>query len=108
MALSILHRLTGIALAIGTLLLIYWLWAAARGPDAYAGARAFLTSWFGVLLLFGWSVAFYYHLFNGIRHLFWDAGKGFDLATARASGMAVVIATIAASAVTWLVVATTR
>jgi succinate dehydrogenase / fumarate reductase cytochrome b subunit len=108
MALSILHRITGIGLAIGTLLLIYWLWAAASGPDAYAAARAFLTGWFGVLLLIGWSAAFYYHLFNGIRHLFWDAGKGFELRTGWLSGMAVVTGTVAATAVTWIVVATTR
>lgn len=108
MALSILHRITGIGLAVGTLLLVYWLWAAARGPDAYAAARGFLTSWLGVLLLFGWSAAFYYHLFNGVRHLFWDAGKGLDLPTARASGMAAVAAAAAATVLTWVIVAVTR
>lgn len=108
MALSIIHRVTGIGLAIGTLLLIYWLWAAARGPDAYAAARGFLTSWLGVLLLIGWSAAFYYHLFNGIRHLFWDAGKGFDLRTGWLSGIAVAAAAAGATVLTWIVVAVTR
>lgn len=108
MALSILHRATGIALAAGTLLLIYWLWAAASGPNAYAAARAFLAGWLGVILLIGWSAAFYYHLFNGIRHLVWDTGKGFELKTARASGYIVVAAAAAATALTWIAVAVSR
>lgn len=108
MALSILHRATGVALAVGTLLLVYWLLAAALGPEAYRGARAFLTSWFGVILLIGWSAAFYYHLFNGIRHLTWDAGKGFELRTARASGYAVVAVSALATILTWIAVAVSR
>lgn len=108
MALSILHRATGIALAVGTLLLTYWLVAAAMGPEAYAGARRFLTGWIGVILLMGWSAAFYYHLFNGVRHLLWDTGRGFELKTARASGYAVFAAAVVATAFTWLVVAVTN
>ena len=97
MALSILHRATGIALAAGTLLLVYWLWAAASGSSAYANANALIGSWFGRLCLLGWSASLFYHLFNGIRHLAWDAGKGFELKTARFSGMLVLAATIAAT-----------
>lgn len=103
MALSILHRLTGIVLAAGTVLLVYWLWSAAGGPESYARAQALIGGWFGRLCLFGWTVALFYHLFNGIRHLAWDAGKGFELRTAYASGLAVAAATIAASVVTWAV-----
>jgi succinate dehydrogenase / fumarate reductase cytochrome b subunit len=102
MSLSILHRVTGCALAVGTLLLIYWLWAAASGPETYFRANAFIGGWFGRLLLFGWTVALFYHLFNGIRHLLWDAGKGFELRTAWLSGMFVVGATAAATILAWI------
>jgi len=108
MALSILHRATGIALAVGTLLLIYWLWAAASGPAAFAAARALIGSWFGQICLLGWTVALFYHLFNGIRHLFWDAGRGFELKTARLSGMFVLAATAAATILVWVVGYTVR
>jgi succinate dehydrogenase / fumarate reductase cytochrome b subunit len=103
MALSILHRITGIVLAAGTLLLIYWLWAAASGPAAYADARELVGGWFGRLCLFGWTLALFYHLFNGIRHLVWDAGRGFELRTAYFSGLAVVAATVAAAFLTWII-----
>lgn len=102
MALSILHRFTGIALAAGTLLLVYWLWAAASGQQTYFRANLLIGSWFGRLLLFGWTAALFYHLFNGIRHLFWDAGKGFELRTGYLSGVAVVIATFAATTLAWV------
>src|SRR5688500_2907199 len=78
MVMSILHRITGVALAVGTLLLIWWLVAAAAGPDAFATAQDFLGSILGRLLLLGWSWALFYHLCNGIRHLAWDAGWGFE------------------------------
>ena len=88
--LSILHRITGVALAVGTILLVYWLIAAASGPEAFASAEAFFGSWLGRILLFGWTFALYFHLSNGIRHLFWDAGFGFELKTVYASGWTVV------------------
>jgi succinate dehydrogenase / fumarate reductase, cytochrome b subunit len=99
--LSITHRATGIALAAGTLLLVWWLVAAASGPQAFATVQGFMGSWFGLLLLLGWSASLFYHLANGIRHLFWDAGIGFELKTAYASGWAVVIATAALTAIAW-------
>jgi len=101
--LSITHRLAGVALAVGTLLLVYWLVATASGPAAYAHAQAFIRSWFGMLILFGWSVALFYHLCNGVRHLFWDAGYGFELKTAYASGYAVLIGTAALTLVAWMI-----
>jgi len=99
--LSILHRITGVALALGSLLLIYWLVAAASGPEAYGTAQALIGSIIGRLLLLGWTFALFYHLCNGIRHLFWDAGWGFELATVTASGWLVVAASAALTLLSW-------
>lgn len=100
--LSILHRIAGVALGAGALLLVYWVAAAAAGPDRFAAAQALMGSWFGYLILFGFSVALFFHLCNGIRHLFWDAGYGFELRAAYASGTAVLIATAVLTAVAWI------
>ena len=100
--LSILHRLTGIALAVGTLLLVWWLIAAASGPDAYDTAQGFIGSILGRLLLLGWTFALFYHLANGIRHLAWDTGWGFELATAYTTGWLVVIVSIVLTLVSWV------
>ena len=99
--LSILHRLTGIALAIGTLLLIYWLVAAASGPEAFAQAQGLIGSIIGRLLLLGWTFALFYHLCNGIRHLYWDAGYGFELSTVYRSGWSVVVVSLGLTAGSW-------
>ena len=101
-ALSILHRLTGIALAVGSILLTWWLIAVAAGGQVFAATHAFIASPIGVLLLFLWSVAFFYHLCNGIRHLVWDAGYGFEIRTAHLSGYAVLAATVVLTVVAWL------
>lgn len=101
--LSIVHRLSGVALGVGTLLLVYWLAAAAAGPDAFESAQSFVGSFFGQLLLFGWTVALYYHLCNGIRHLVWDIGFGFELDDVYRSGWTVVVVTAVLSLVTWIV-----
>lgn len=100
--LSILHRLTGVGLAIGTLLLVYWLAAAAAGPEAFSAAQALIGSFLGRLLLFGWTFSLFYHLCNGIRHLFWDAGWGFELTVAYRSGWLVVIASAALTLLSWV------
>ena len=102
--LSILHRLTGIGLAFGALALAYWLNAAAYGADAFARAQAVAGSWIGILFLIGWTFALFYHLANGIRHLFWDAGMGFELSQVRASGWFVVVVSVGLTAVTWAVI----
>ena len=99
---SILHRITGGALAIGTLLLVYWLIAVAGGPDTYDAAQSVLGSIIGRILLFGWSWALFYHLTNGIRHLVWDAGKGFELRTVDISGWTVVILSFALTLAAWI------
>lgn len=90
--LSFSHRATGVGLSVGTVFLVWWLVAAASGDDAFATAQWFFGSWLGLLLLLGWCFAFFFHLCNGIRHLFWDAGLGFELRTAYASGWTVVVA----------------
>ena len=102
--LSILHRLTGVANSIGMLMLVGWLVSIASGPAAYAAAAAFIGSWLGKLLLAGWVFSFFYHLCNGIRHLFWDAGKGFEMHQATRSGVAVVTVSAALTVATWLLV----
>jgi succinate dehydrogenase / fumarate reductase cytochrome b subunit len=101
--LSILHRITGVFLTLGTLVLVWWLVAAASGPDYFPYVQGWIGSWIGYLLLFGWSAALFYHLTNGIRHLVWDAGYGFELATVYRSGYAVVAATAALTLLAWIV-----
>ncbi|MEW5703880.1 MAG: succinate dehydrogenase, cytochrome b556 subunit [Pseudomonadota bacterium] len=101
--LSILHRFAGILLAVGTLHLVYWIAAAAAGPEAFATAQTFTATWIGRLLLFGWTAAFFYHLANGIRHLVWDTGYGFELGTVTASGWTVVAATVVLTLISWAV-----
>jgi len=101
--LSISHRLTGLALGLGTLFLVWWLIAAATGDGAFATAQGFFGSWLGLLLLFGWTYSFFFHLCNGVRHLMWDTGHGLDLHTAYTTGWAVLAAsgvlTVAAFAI---------
>ncbi|HUT49530.1 MAG TPA: succinate dehydrogenase, cytochrome b556 subunit [Alphaproteobacteria bacterium] len=102
MLLSIVHRLTGVALSVGTLLLVWWLVAVAAGPETYAAVQGFISHWFGRLVLFGFTWALFYHLANGIRHLFWDAGRGYALATGYASAWVVVLASLALTGLAWL------
>lgn len=102
MLLSITHRATGIALAVGALMLVCWLLALAGGADAFAAVNGFLASWFGRLLLFGWTWSLLYHFSNGIRHLFWDVGLGLELPSAQASAYAVVAVSLAATLAIWI------
>ena len=101
MLLSITHRATGIILAVGALMLVCWLAAVADGPQAFDAVQAFLNSWFGRLVLFGWTWALLYHLGNGLRHLFWDAGVGLELPAAQASGYAVLIGSVVLTLAVW-------
>ncbi len=91
-----------VALAVGTLLLVWWLVAAASGPKAFATVQVFIGSILGRLLLFGWTLALFYHLCNGIRHLVWDAGYGFELDVAYRSGLAVLAASVALTLISWI------
>jgi succinate dehydrogenase / fumarate reductase, cytochrome b subunit len=102
MALSISHRATGLALSVGTLLLVWWLVALAQGPQAFAQAQSFVGSWLGRLLLLGWTFSLFFHLANGIRHLFWDAGYGYEIKTTTVSGWVVVAASLALTVIAWV------
>lgn len=99
--LSILHRITGVALAAGSLLLVYWIIAAAVGPEAFAAAQSLIGSFIGRLLLFGWTFALFFHLANGIRHLLWDTGWGFELKTVSMTGLTAVAAALLLTLIAW-------
>ena len=100
--LSILHRLTGVALGVGTLLMAYWLIAIAAGPEAFATAQGFVGGIVGRIILLGFTFALAFHFSNGIRHLFWDSGRGFELTTVHTSGWIVVIASVVLTLATWI------
>ncbi len=104
---SIAHRLTGFALSVGTLLFVAWLWSAAYNEDYYLFWQKLASQWWAHLLLAGWTFAIYYHLCNGIRHLFWDMGRGFDLKNVTRSGLLVVLVAITATLMTWLFITKT-
>jgi succinate dehydrogenase / fumarate reductase cytochrome b subunit len=104
MALSILHRVTGCALSVGLLVFVYWVVAIASGADAYAKAQQVLMHPVSRLALIVFSFAFFYHLLNGIRHLTWDAGYGFEKKVARTSGWIVFVAAVLATAGFWVLV----
>src|ERR1700688_782078 len=101
--LSITHRASGVAVALGTLLLVWWIASVVRGPDSCALVQHFIASFVGRLLLFAWTWALFFHLANGVRHLAWDAGLGFDLESTTVSGWLVVAASAVLTLVTWLV-----
>ncbi len=100
---SITHRITGVGLSVGTILLAWWLIAAATGAESYASINGFLGSWFGMILMFLWSFAFFFHLCNGIRHLIWDTGRGLDLVDVEKSAKSVLIATAVLTILTWVI-----
>ena len=103
MTLSILHRGTGVAMALGLIVLAAWLAYAAAGPAEYDRFAAMMSTVPGKLLLIGWSYAFFYHLANGIRHRVWDTGRGFEKHQANASAWFVLIAAMAVTAGFWMV-----
>ncbi len=108
MALSIAHRVSGVALAAGLVLLAWWLLALAGGPDSFAAFQAVTDNLLGGLILFGLTFVLYFHLLNGIRHLAWDVGYGFELATAQLTGGLVVAGAAALTLVTWIAVLVVR
>lgn len=99
--LSIMNRVTGIISTVGTLMLVWWLVAAATGPHAYGIVQSFLGSPIGLFVLFGWTAALFYHFFGGIRHLVWDMGFGYDLQQVHSSGWATIIATVVFTVAVW-------
>jgi succinate dehydrogenase / fumarate reductase, cytochrome b subunit len=104
--LSILHRLSGVFMAVGIILLVYWLAAAAAGNESYDVALQCLSAPVAKVAMFAWLLAFYYHLLNGIRHLGWDLGYGFEKAIARKTGSLVFITALVLTALTWWCIAT--
>lgn len=105
MVLSILHRMTGIALSVGFVVLVVWLFDAASGPEAYGVFESVMASLVGRLLLIGWSFAFFFHLCSGARHLIWDTGRGMEIEEANRSSWLVLIGTVALTAAFWWVAA---
>ncbi|NCF15477.1 MAG: succinate dehydrogenase, cytochrome b556 subunit [Gammaproteobacteria bacterium] len=103
MATSILHRATGVGLAVGFVVFVTWLFDAASGPDAYSTFLGAMESTVGCVLLIGWSYAFFYHLCNGIRHLVWDTGRGLEKEQATASAWFVIVASVVLTAAFWWV-----
>tara|TARA_R110002012_G_scaffold130234_2_gene282668 strand:+ start:730 stop:1113 length:384 start_codon:yes stop_codon:yes gene_type:complete len=99
---SILHRATGVALGIGTLLLVWWLMAAATGGGYFEFVQGIMGSWIGLLILFGFSFALFFHLCNGIRHLFWDSGYGFEIATAEMATKLVIASSVVLTVLAWI------
>ena len=104
--LSITHRATGVILAIGALLLTWVLASLAGGAESYTSVQAILQSWFGQLVLFGITYSLYFHFCNGIRHLFWDVGMGFELDTADMTAKMVIVVSVILTIATWVVAAT--
>jgi succinate dehydrogenase / fumarate reductase cytochrome b subunit len=103
--LSILHRITGVGLTVGLIPFALWIYSAAYAPELFACITDAFSTVLGKLFLLGWTVAFYYHLANGIRHLNWDIGRGFKLPEMAASGWTVVLFTVVLTILTWLYVA---
>lgn len=91
---SIFVRLTGNALLVAALMIVWWFVAAASGPDAFATADAFLRSWFGDLVFFLSAWAAWYHLLGGVRHLIWDMGHGLEVEKAEAMGFVMIIVSV--------------
>jgi succinate dehydrogenase / fumarate reductase, cytochrome b subunit len=100
-SLSILHRVTGVALALGLVALSFWLVSVAGGEDSYDTAAKLFASPVGIFFLLGWTFAFLYHLLNGVRHLFWDAGYGFERTQRHVSGWFAVLGAIVLTLSVW-------
>lgn len=103
MVMSILHRATGVVLAVGAFGLAWWLLALAKGGDTFAHASHLVASPIGLLFLFAFSLSLVYHLLNGIRHLLWDAGRGFDIPDVYRSGWTVAVLTLVFTLAIWFV-----
>lgn len=101
MTVSILHRITGGALYFGTLLIVWWLVAAATSESAFASAQSVLGSWIGLLVLFGFTWALYQHLLGGIRHLIWDTGYGLEKHVSSALAWATLAGSLVLTLATW-------
>ena len=99
--LSIFHRMTGVALSAGLVLLVGWIFSLSLGENIFKYYAYFLGSWLGLLIMFSFTFALNYHFCNGVRHLFWDAGYGYEISTVYKSGLAVVIISILLTCLIW-------
>lgn len=105
---SITHRATGVFLSIGSLLLVAWLYAAAYNDSYFNTLNGYFSHIIGQIALGAWTLAFYYHLGNGIRHMFWDMGRGFELKNVTRSGLLVILFAVLATAATWCAILTEK
>ena len=103
MIMSIVHRITGFGLYFGTLLVAWWLIAAASSPNAYAGIGSFMSSFFGRFILFGYTWALVHHMLGGIRHFIWDTGRGFGPQEREWLAAANLIGSISLTIIIWVV-----
>ncbi len=101
-ALSIFHRITGVAVGTGTVVMVWWLVAAATSDSAFALVSWFLGTPIGYLCLFGWTGTLWYHFLNGIRHMAWDIGLGYEMPAVRSSGKAMLAGTVILTVLTWV------
>lgn len=101
--LSIMNRVTGLAASAGTVLLVWWLAAAASGPVAFGQVQWFIGTPVGLFMLFGWTASLFFHFFGGLRHLAWDAGWGYELDRTHITGWAAIIATVVATVAVWTI-----
>lgn len=99
--LSILHRLTGLGLAFGSVVLVFWLFSLAYWSGTAVNLHTFFSSTLGNVILMVWTFAFFYHFCNGIRHLFWDIGKGYEIETVNKSGIMAVLAALVLTIIVW-------
>lgn len=99
--LSILHRATGMALTLGSVFLVYWLYHIVQGESSYTEIHALMSSFIGRLFLVGWSFSLFYHLLNGIRHLLWDIGMGFEIKEVYATGYIVLFLSVSLTVIFW-------
>ncbi|MBO9375273.1 succinate dehydrogenase, cytochrome b556 subunit [Sphingomonas histidinilytica] len=103
MAVSILHRATGVGLAIvAGLAFVWWLVAAASGPDAYAAFYKVATSWFGYLVAIGLTWSFFQHLFSGLRHFVLDIGAGYELKVNKTGSIATMVGSVLVTLLIWV------
>lgn len=102
--LSILHRATGVTLSMGSIILVSWIIALTLGEETYVIYTKIINHWFSHLVLMGFTFGVFYHLSNGIRHLFWDAGYGYGLREAYISGSLVIFSSLLLTGMTWLLI----
>ena len=101
---SICHRATGVALALGSIFFVFWLWSAAYSSDCFECMQTIASHILGKIALIAWTFALFYHLGNGIRHLFWDMGKGYTIPVMTKSGWAVILFAVASTAYVWITI----